>query len=101
MGTAVSAIPSAFPVLCYIFVYRMPLRMIQHAHFTTWLGVGGHHEFTVSLVFALAAFLAFFPIPRVAYHLCPGEFCRGLVEVFFVMLFHGERITRKRKESKA
>lgn len=36
-----------------------------------------------------------------AHLLCPGELCRGLVEVVFFTPFHGGMITRKRKESKA
>lgn len=101
VSTAVSAIPNAFAVLCDIFVHRMPLRMIQQAHFTSGFGVGGHDAIFIALAFSLMAFLPFLPAPGITHHLCPGELCRGVVEVVFFTPFHGVMITRKRKEIKA
>lgn len=107
VSTAVSAIPNAFAVLCDIFVHRMPLRMIQQAHFTSGFGVGGHLH--VADFFAALFTLPFCPVNVLffpgfvggAYLFCPGELCRGVVEVVFFTPFHGGIIPRKRKEIKA
>lgn len=107
MSSAVGSIPYAFAVLCEIFVHRMPLRMIQQAHFTSGFGVGGHLH--VADFFAALFTLPFCPVDALFFSgfaggthlLSPGELCRGLVEVVFFTPIHVGMITRKRKEIKA
>lgn len=95
MSSAVRAIPYALSVLRDILIHRMPLSMIQHAHFSFGLGVCGH--FHVAYLLSALFALPFIPIDgtlsagftKGAHLCCLSEFSRGLVEVFLIAPFHG------------
>ncbi len=90
----------AFAVRWFSLVEYFRAHGASH-NFTRRRRMGGHDSLAVSPISALVTFLLLLPPPGIAHLLCPGELCRGLVEVVFFTPFHGGMITRKRKEIKA
>lgn len=104
---AVGSIPYPLAVFFLCLAYGMTLGVTVNTPFPLGFGVGGHLHIAdlLALLFALPfcpVNVLFFPgFAGGAYLFCPGELCRGLVEVVFFTPFHGGMITRKRKEIKA